>query len=50
MSYDPKCYDLADEFLDDFDTQKLHSHANADELAQRIQNVIEDFIAEKGGK
>ena len=43
MSYDPKCYDLAEAFLED--VPHLNSDARRDELAQLIQSVIEDFIA-----
>jgi len=43
MSYDVKCYDLAEAFLEDephLDTEKRRS-----ELAQIIQTAIEDFIS-----
>lgn len=46
MSYDKKCYDLADAFLSDTDTSHLGSESNKDKLAQEIQNTIEAFIAE----
>ena len=42
MSYDSKCYDLAREFLDD--EPGLNTIDNAKELAQDIQDAIEDFI------
>lgn len=44
--YDPKCYDLAAEFIDDLtpmDRDKLR-----DELAEEIQKTIENFLDEKG--
>jgi hypothetical protein len=43
MSYDPKCYDLAEAFLEDED-DKLNTAANIDRIAQRIQDNIEDEI------
>ncbi|MGB7023881.1 MAG: hypothetical protein WBD73_08800 [Candidatus Acidiferrales bacterium] len=46
MSYDAKCWDLADAFLGPPE-ESIYSHENIDELAQRIQDVIEDFIVEK---
>ena len=42
MSYDSKCYQLAREFLDD--EPGLNTIENAKELAQDIQDAIEDFI------
>ena len=42
MSYDIKCYDLARDFLDD--EPGLNTIGNAKELAQDIQDAIEDFI------
>lgn len=45
MAYDPQCYDLADTFLSD--EPELKSHENVDQLAQRIQDAIEQFIEEK---
>ena len=42
MSYDSKCYQLAREFLDD--EPGLNTIENAKELAQEIQDVIEDFV------
>lgn len=52
MSYDVKCYVLAQLFLDDCDTKNAHTGADhkkelAEELAQIIQTTIEDFIAEE---
>lgn len=41
MSYDPKCYELAEYFLDD---DPLPASANANELAQLIQDAIEDYL------
>jgi len=48
--YDPKCYELAKEFLEDEPEMQTDDHRA--ELAQRIQDVIEDYIAEvkEGGK
>lgn len=42
MSFDTKCYDLAVEFLDD--EPGLNTIDNAKELAQDIQDAIEEFI------
>jgi hypothetical protein len=43
MAFDPKCFDLADAFLED------HSHLwtkhRTDELAQIIQRAIDNYIA-----
>jgi hypothetical protein len=46
MTYDTKCLDLAMAFLSDFsDAQLPHPRAKlADELAQSIQQAIEDYI------
>ena len=47
MTYDQKCYDLAALFLRDKETgdeEEFKSHADA--LAQGIQLVIEDYLAE----
>ena len=41
MTYDPKCYDLAKLFLVDVGN---HSEVAADQLAQEIQTVIEEFL------
>lgn len=43
--YDTKCYDLAQSFLSD--EPAIATKGNAGELAQRIQDVIEEFIQEK---
>ena len=42
MSYDPKCYTLAEQFLQDttVDQNKIP------QLAQLIQETVEDFITE----
>lgn len=47
MSYDQKCYDLAQEFLGDCEikNQKCQDVA-ADEIAQAIQTAIEDTISD----
>lgn len=47
MTYDEKCYELALAVLDEKHTQHIYTGNNADELAQLIQGVIEDFIREK---
>ena len=41
MSYDPKCHELAEYFLDD---DPKPAYANAGELAQIIQDAIEDYL------
>lgn len=43
MSYDSRCYDLAETFLEDEPT--INTEANRAELAQLIQTTIEDHIA-----
>lgn len=43
--YDPKCYDLAKSFLSDEPT--INNAANANRLAQEIQDTIENFIGDK---
>ncbi len=47
MSYDEKCYELALAVLDEKHTQHIYTGKNADELAELIQNTVENFIAEK---
>jgi hypothetical protein len=42
--YDVKCHELAEAFLEE--EQWMHTQNNLKELAQRIQNTIEDFIDE----
>lgn len=42
MSYDQKCYELAREFLQD--VPGVNSEKNCRELAQDIQDAIEDFL------
>lgn len=44
MSYDQKCYDLAEAFLSD--VQNPVKHEDAHKLAQDIQSVIEDYLDE----
>ena len=44
MGYDQKCYDLADAFLSD--EGAINTTENTERLAQLIQDVIEDEIAE----
>ena len=46
MSYDMKCYELAAAFLADEDLD-LQSEANRSELAQIIQDAIEDYLEGK---
>ncbi len=41
MSYDMKCFELAEYFLDD---DPKPATANADELAQLIQDTIEGYL------
>jgi hypothetical protein len=41
-TFDSKCYDLARDFLDD--EGSLNSDKYINELAQEIQNTIENFI------
>lgn len=49
MSYDSRCYDLAEVFLDD--EPHLNAESYRTELAQLIQNTIEDFIEfERGAR
>jgi hypothetical protein len=48
MSFDPKCYDLAEHFLlDQWDEVPT---AMKDELAQAIQDTIEDYFFDRAGK
>ena len=42
MSHDPKCYELAKAFLSD--TPPINNEGHADQLAQIIQDQIEQFI------
>ncbi len=42
-TYDSRCYDLAAIFLGD--EPELHTPANIEELADLIQQTIEDYIA-----
>lgn len=46
MSYDPKCYDLAEMFLED--SPKLDNERNVHRLAQVIQDAIESEIESMG--
>ena len=56
MSYDVKCAELAKGFILDYRKEIETGAINADgfielltaELAQRIQDVIEDFLEENG--
>ena len=43
--YDSKCFDLAVAFLGDH--PELDTEINRDQLAQDIQQAIENFISEK---
>jgi len=47
MTYDPKCYNLAELFLLDCDVPPAEEPKLRHELAQRIQTAIEDFLQEK---
>ncbi len=42
MAYDPKCYDLAQAFLEDH--PNLNTELRRDMLAQVIQTTIDDYI------
>jgi hypothetical protein len=44
-TYDPRCYDLAELFLED--EKHLGGERNCELLALEIQRTIEDFIAER---
>lgn len=43
MSFDPRCYDLAELFLSG--EPAINTPEKRDELAQILQDAIEDFIA-----
>lgn len=43
-TYDGKCYDLAEHFLQD--APELNDERNRDDLAKMIQTVIEDWFIE----
>lgn len=46
--FDAKCEELADAFLEgDPELDVINTNENSAELAQRIQDTIEDFISEK---
>ena len=45
MAYDPKCFDLAEDFLDDH--PHLANDRRVEELAQVIQRAIEGYIADE---
>lgn len=47
-TYDPKCFDLAEAFLDD--EPHLATDRRVDELAALIQRAIEDYIAHEQSK
>ncbi len=42
MTYDPKCWDVADAFL--ADEPRLATPEHTDKLAQRLQDTIEGYI------
>lgn len=44
MSYDTKCYELARYFMEYYPAHPETRNAMAEELAQRIQDVIEDYF------
>lgn len=48
MAYDPKCYELAEAFLEDEPAFNLK--ANKEELAQEIQTTIENWLDDVRGK
>lgn len=45
MSYDEKCYELAEAFLADSDPLPICTDRNCEKLAQQIQDTIEAFIS-----
>lgn len=45
MSFDTRCHELAVVFLED--NPVISTPENADKLAQRIQDAIEEFLLEK---
>lgn len=45
MTYDEKCYELAEAFLSDQPLAGFNTESRRDKLAQEIQRTIEDFIA-----
>ena len=47
MAYDSKCYDLAEQFLQDIKYLAIYEKAD---LAQVIQDAIEDWMAENIGQ
>jgi hypothetical protein len=46
-SYDSKCRDLAEHFLEDYRDHPRYRELLLDELAQRIQDAVEDFLFEQ---
>ncbi len=46
-SHDSKCFDLACHFLADFEDRTDDEH---DELAQVIQDAIEDWLSDRGNR
>lgn len=44
MSFDPKCYELAASFLSDEPETGLNTEACRCELAQMIQDTIEQYL------
>ena len=51
ISYDSKCYELAEEFLsnDPLTTTKFNTEQNRHLLVQEIQQTIEDFLHDLEG-
>ena len=45
LSFDSKCYDLAEHFLEDEPTLKTEEMKN--QLAQEIQDAVESWIIDK---
>lgn len=47
MSYDAKCHALAGYFLRDFLVHEMQFEAMQHDLAQTIQDAIEEFVADQ---
>lgn len=50
FSYDSHCEDLARTFLEDSPSLKAHVDQHAPELAQRIQDAIDDYLSDQESK
>lgn len=44
MGYDVKCYELAHTFISDVESDAWMRNRASEDLAQQIQDVIENFI------